>query len=505
MSNSKLKTVAILFIMTIIMNNIGISQTLTYKIVGTGQTNSYNNTGIITQPSSGQSFYGQNANHSGHIPSYIDNGNGTISDNVSGLMWEKTSDKNSDGLINYADKKTYAEALAGASSCNTGGHNDWRLPTIKEIYSLAMYYGAEPNPTASSQGMAVPYINTNYFDFGYGDLNASSNGATSNERLIDAQYASSSIYVATTMNNQSTMFGYNFADGRIKGYPSNNIKKYYVMYVRGNTAYGSNNFVENGDGTITDNATGLMWMKDDNGTGVLWENALSYAENSSFGGFSDWRLPNTKELQSIIDYSRSPSTTSSAAINPIFNSTQIINEANVTDYPCYISSTTFSSQTPTNGTNACYLSFGRAMGYMSALGGWIDVHGAGAQRSDPKTGNPTDYPTGFGPQGDAIRIYNYVRLVRNAVEENKIDDIENTVKINIYPNPAHDILNINLNETSIEDAEISIYNIIGGLEYSQKFEILNNTNIDISNLMKGIYFLKVRTNNNVYTNKIIKN
>ena len=43
------------------MNNIGISQTLTYKIVGTGQTNSYNNTGIITQPSSGQSFYGQNA------------------------------------------------------------------------------------------------------------------------------------------------------------------------------------------------------------------------------------------------------------------------------------------------------------------------------------------------------------------------------------------------------------------------------------------------------------
>lgn len=34
--------------------------------------------------------------------------------------------------------------------------------------------------------------------------------------------------------------------------------------------------------------------------------------------------------------------------------------------------------------------------------------------SDPKTGNPNDYPNGFGPQGDAIRIYNYVRLVRNA-------------------------------------------------------------------------------------------
>jgi uncharacterized protein (TIGR03437 family) len=50
------------------------------------------------------------------------------------------------------------------------------------------------------------------------------------------------------------------------------------------------------------------------------------------------------------------------------------------------------------------------MGYMD--GAWQDVHGAGAQRSDPKNGNPADYPTGHGPQGDAIRIYNFVRLVR---------------------------------------------------------------------------------------------
>jgi len=37
---------------------------------------------------------------------------------------------------------------------------------------------------------------------------------------------------------------------------------------------------------------------------------------------------------------------------------------------------------------------------------------SGAQRSDPKSGNPADFPKGHGPQGDAIRIYNYVRLVR---------------------------------------------------------------------------------------------
>lgn len=52
-----------------------------------------------------------------------------------------------------------------------------------------------------------------------------------------------------------------------------------------------------------------------------------------------------------------------------------------------------------------------------AFGAWIDVHGAGCQRSDPKTGSPDDYPTGYGPQGDAIRIDNYVRCVRDAATE----------------------------------------------------------------------------------------
>ena len=48
----------------------------------------------------------------------------------------------------------------------------------------------------------------------------------------------------------------------------------------------------------------------------------------------------------------------------------------------------------------------------STKGAWVDVPGAGAQRSDPKAGNPAAFPQGRGPQGDAIRIYNYVRLVR---------------------------------------------------------------------------------------------
>ena len=82
-------------------------------------------------------------------------------------------------------------------------------------------------------------------------------------------------------------------------------------------------FTDNGDGTITDNATGLMWAKDGNGAGcnngatLTWNNAIDWAEGLTFATYSDWRLPNVKELQSIVDYGRV-----SPAIDPVFTNTQ---------------------------------------------------------------------------------------------------------------------------------------------------------------------------------------
>ncbi len=124
-------------------------------------------------------------------------------------------------------------------------------------------------------------------------------------------------------------------------------------------------------------------------------------------------MPSAKELQSIIDYSRSLATTNSPAIDPVFNCSTITDEGGNSNYPFYWSSTTHANMQ--NGGNASYLAFGEALGFMEFPGSTaqlMDVHGAGAQRSDPKVGNPADWPTGHGPQGDVIRIYNYVRLVR---------------------------------------------------------------------------------------------
>ncbi|HZN58167.1 MAG TPA: DUF1566 domain-containing protein [Planctomycetota bacterium] len=74
-------------------------------------------------------------------------------------------------------------------------------------------------------------------------------------------------------------------------------------------------FVDNGDGTVTDTCTGLMWQKDtgNDAKRLVWCNALAYCEDLELGGHDDWRLPNVRELQSILDYGRS-----SPAIDPIF-------------------------------------------------------------------------------------------------------------------------------------------------------------------------------------------
>lgn len=78
--------------------------------------------------------------------------------------------------------------------------------------------------------------------------------------------------------------------------------------------------------------------------------------------------------------------------------------------PLSTTGTTHASEA--GGSGAVYVAFGRAGGYMNSQ--FTDVHGAGAQRSDPKSGSASEYPTGRGPQGDVVRILNYVRLVRNA-------------------------------------------------------------------------------------------
>ena len=366
---------------------------LSYALVDTGVVTFYSNDKIIAEPSEGEAFYGQDATYQENTPSYIDNGDNTVTDLVTGLMWQQ----------DMGEEMTYEEAMQAAEECTLGGYDDWRVASIKELYSLILFTGNGGGETAGENR----YIDTEYFNQPLGDTSIG-------DREIDAQTWSSTIYVGETMNGDKTVFGVNFIDGRIKGYPyyiQGQENTAYFRLVRGNEEYGKNNFIDNGDGTITDLATGLMWQQDDSQQGMDWQASLAYAENLELANYDDWRLPNAKELQSIVDYTRSPSTTDSAAIDPLFKVSTIEDLDGKTQYPYYWTGTTHLTGVGNNAyTSAVYIAFGYAEGIMNNT--LMDVHGAGAQRSDPKSGAVEDYPKAFGPQGDIQMVYNYVRCVR---------------------------------------------------------------------------------------------
>jgi len=348
-----------------------ISQKSNYPIVDTNQGLCYNNKEQIAGPAKGEAFYGQDAQYTGNVPSYTDNGDGTVTDNVTGLTWAQDLSKAS---MVWEDAADYCNSL------KLGGYDDWRLPSIKELWSLRDF----------SQGW--PWLDTDYFHLvGDGSQGAQQHSWSSNYYLVDTEEAVK--HVAFAVNDWT---------GHIKVFDG----KRFVRAVRG-TPYGENDFVDNKDGTVTDNATGLMWAQDDSQKAMNWEEALAYAENSTYGGYDDWRLPNIKELQSIVDYSGS----FPALDTSVFNITEIVNEAGNKDYPYFWSSTSNpyidKHDDPAEGyCYAWYVAFGYAVDHDGQ-----DMHGAGAVRFDTKSDQ--------GAEGiDGERVNNYVRLVRggNVIE-----------------------------------------------------------------------------------------
>ena len=358
-----------------------------FPIVGTSQTGCWDSTGnSITAPLPNAAFYGQDAQFIHTTPAYTQSSDGlTVKDQVTGLTWQKSHDS---GIYYWAATETVVDNL---NKQNYGGYNDWRVPTIKELYSL----------WNGSAGW--PYIDTKYFAINY----------SSEEDLSHAIFWSCDKYTGVLGNISGNIpgaelaFGINFGTGHIKAYSISIGPKHFVRCVRGNLAYGVNVFQHNNDGTISDLATGLMWQQTDNGSGLDWEHALAYAQtqnNANHLGHNDWRVPNTKELQSIVDYTRSPYATNSAnvgpAINALFSCTGILNDGGKADYPYYWTSTS-AIPNPTGAYSyAWYVAFGRAED-----GNGEDLHGAGAVRFDKKT-----VGTGVGEE----RVLNYVRLVRNS-------------------------------------------------------------------------------------------
>jgi len=204
---------------------------------------------------------------------------GTVTDNQTGLVWERDNSA-STGTPTY----TWGDApdyCAGLNSASLGGYTDWRLPSKIELSWIVKNEGTGP------------YINPVF---------------TGTEHYY---------YWTSTPDarDPSSMWFVSFNDGAEGKSSSLNA---YVRCVR--TYFGQNQsttFVDNGDQTISDKKTGLMWQKcsygqsgnycsEGSATVTTWANALSYCEtqigiSGTFAGYSDWRLPNRNELESIVD------------------------------------------------------------------------------------------------------------------------------------------------------------------------------------------------------------
>ena len=286
-------------------------QSFSAPIPDTGQTTCYDADGNIISPCplSGEDFYGQDANYAINPPSFTkldSNGNALapsahvwtmVRDDVTGLIWELKTD---DGSSRDKDNTfTWQEALAYCEALDLGGHTDWRLPTVQELTFLANYGATLPGP-AIYEAFFPNMLTANYF------------------------YWSSTIDASESIS----AWGVYFSDGH--GGRLEKISKYYVRAVRGGQS--SSAFINNGDGTVTDTSTGLMWQRGTAPGDKTWQEALAYCEALDLGDHTDWRLPTINELRSLVDFS---------CYSPSINTTYFPNT--LSSY--YWSSTSYSKST----------------------------------------------------------------------------------------------------------------------------------------------------------------
>ncbi|MBU2652231.1 MAG: DUF1566 domain-containing protein [Bacteroidetes bacterium] len=307
--------------------------------------------GVIQLPATGQttSYYpGDDGDLQLGIPipsdRFTDNGNGSVTDTFTGLMWVKDANliatRNpsfdqdrtpGDGDIDWKTAFDYVDLL---NNDNYLGHNDWRMPNMVELRSLVnLQYPDIALPPDH------PFINLK--DLYWSSTTSEELRSLAIGVLLQEHYAHSNIINPAGETEDFAK------DPDITGA---NYWKYYLLPVRNSSATGTienpmtgqqytfypgddgflkegttwptPRLVDNNNGTVTDRLTGLMWTKDANlmltrdpefdtnqwvDGAINWQHALDYVallNSENYLGHNDWRMPNRNEMTSLVDISR---------------------------------------------------------------------------------------------------------------------------------------------------------------------------------------------------------
>ncbi|OGW37758.1 MAG: hypothetical protein A2Y97_09030 [Nitrospirae bacterium RBG_13_39_12] len=256
---------------------------------------------------------------------FTNNGDGTVTDNLTGLMWLRDG-----GCI----KKSWSYAFSAITDFNnkqgnyicqdyTANYSDWRLPNVKELESLINYGASNSSTWLNSVGFANVKSSTYWSsttDKGYISKAWSvmmSDGMETSNRKSNAYYIVP-VRTGTSGNPYELQM-----TGQTASYASGD-----DGYIQAGNDWPNPRFTNNGDGTVTDNLTGLIWLKDGGCIKKSWSYAISAIADFNINpgkyicieytaNYSDWRLPNIKELESLINYESSNSATF-ANVNPSY-------------------------------------------------------------------------------------------------------------------------------------------------------------------------------------------
>jgi len=249
-------------------------------------------------------------------PRFTDNNNGTVTDNLTGLIWLKNA--NLFGDVSWLQAQENAAALSSGSAGLTDGSKpgDWRMPNINELQSLldldrsngpslpedhpfdnlmcANYWSTTSVAVAPPLGFYTALaVGPPVFDLKLNSMRMWPVRGGSNPRI--PQTGATQCFDAMT-GKEIACAGTGQDAALRMGIP-----------------HPAPRFTDNEDGTVTDDLTGLVWLKNANAFGTRpWQDALDSCNQlaSSSHGLTDgskagdWRLPNFNELHSLVDYSR---------------------------------------------------------------------------------------------------------------------------------------------------------------------------------------------------------